>query len=342
MRKSWLIAAVVGSAASAAQAADVQLFGIHIPQTNQYAVYARISNPASVSPLPGRESVAGISSIAIDVLNNGPATVATAVNMLPQGDTNDASAIAQKYGFWLFRPPSPTIDATGAHDILAAQFAEFAPETATQYNQYVLQGVGLNGGVKPVGGPFTTEAVWASPVLVAKGTYTGNAGTTGVGLQYAPGTGVNLLKDTDPGAGPGALSWSGPGNLEGAASTIVTSAKTFTTGTPTAGTTTVKAGLGDANLDGNVAFEDLVALAQNYDTKGKSWFQGDFDLDNQVNFNDLVLLAQNYGLPVPASGTFSASFESDMAAAFAQVPEPAALGLVGLVAAGLMGRRKRR
>ena len=339
MRKSWLIAAVVGSAACGAQAADVQLFGIHIPQTHEFAVYARISAPGSVDPQPGRESVAGISSIAVDVLNNGGATIATAQNRLPVFTPSDPGS-NQKHGFWLFRNEG-TVGATGALDIRGAQFAEFAPADTATFNPLVIQGVGLNGGTRAVAGPPASEVVWASPVLVAKGTYTGNAGTAGVGMQYSPGTGVNLLKDTDPTPGPAAISWTGPGNLEGAASATVTSAKTFTTGTPTPGTTTVKAGLGDANLDGNVAFEDLVALAQNYDQKGKSWFQGDFSLDNQVNFNDLVLLAQNYGQPVPASGTFSASFESDLAAAFAQVPEPTALGFIGLAAAGLMGRRKR-
>jgi hypothetical protein len=100
--------------------------------------------------------------------------------------------------------------------------------------------------------------------------------------------------------------------------------------------------LGDANLNGAVEFNDLVALAQNYDGSGKTWFQGDFNLDSQVNFNDLVILAQYYGTNVPASGTFSASFESDLAAAFAQVPEPSTMGCLGLTAVGLLARRKRK
>jgi PEP-CTERM motif len=339
MRKSWLIAAVVGGAAAAAQAADVQLFGIHIPQTNQYAVYSRISNPASATPSPGLENVAGISSMAVDVLNNGSATVATSLNTLPTGDTNDATAIDQKYGFWLFRSDG-TIGGTGATNIRAAQFAEFAPGSAAQYNQYVLQGVGLASGSKAVGGPIVTPTIWAMPVLVAKGTYTGSAGTTGLKLQFTDGTGVNLLKDTDA---SGAVNWSGPGNLEGAASATVVDAKSAVPGNPlTPGTTTTKAGLGDANLDGTVGFIDLVALAQNYDSKGKSWFQGDFNLDNEVNFNDLVLLAQNYGQPVPAAGTFGGSFDDAVAAAFAQVPEPASLGVIGLGALSLVSRRRRK
>ena len=51
---------------------------------------------------------------------------------------------------------------------------------------------------------------------------------------------------------------------------------------------------GDANLDRSVAFSDLVSLAQNYNTSGKSWSDGDFTYEGTVNFNDLVPLAQNY------------------------------------------------
>jgi hypothetical protein len=336
LRKSWLIAAVVGgAAASALQAADVQLFGIHIPQTNQYGVYATISNPASQT---AGQQVAGISSLAVDVLNDGTATVATAVNRLPTGDTNDASAIDQKYGFWLFRSDG-TLGGTGATNIRAAQFAEFAPGSAAQYNQYVLQGVGLRSGSQTVTGPFISPTNWSNPVLVARGTYTGNAGTTGLKLQFSDGTGVNLLKDTDPSA---TVAWGGPGNLEGATSSTVVDARTFTTGTLTPGTNTVKAGLGDANLDGQVSFPDLVALAQNYGQQGKSWFQGDFNLDNEVSFTDLVALAQNYAQPVPAAGTFSGEFGDAVAAAFAQVPEPASLGVIGLGAVSLLARRRRK
>jgi len=52
---------------------------------------------------------------------------------------------------------------------------------------------------------------------------------------------------------------------------------------------------GDANDDLKVDFNDLVAVAQNYNTAGgKTWAQGDFTGDGKVDFNDLVILAQNY------------------------------------------------
>jgi hypothetical protein len=51
---------------------------------------------------------------------------------------------------------------------------------------------------------------------------------------------------------------------------------------------------GDTNLDLTVNFNDLLALAQNYNGTLKEWSNGDFDLNRNVDFNDLLSLAQNY------------------------------------------------
>jgi hypothetical protein len=51
---------------------------------------------------------------------------------------------------------------------------------------------------------------------------------------------------------------------------------------------------GDVNRDRAVDFKDLVILAQNYNTTGKSWETGDVTGDGAVDFNDLVVLAQRY------------------------------------------------
>jgi hypothetical protein len=83
-----------------------------------------------------------------------------------------------------------------------------------------------------------------------------------------------------------------------------------------------------------VDFNDLVSLAQNYNsTGGKSWAEGDFTGDGNVDFNDLVMLAQRYntslaavGGAAPAVGA-SVSFAADWAAVTAR-PAPAAVGPV--------------
>jgi hypothetical protein len=108
---------------------------------------------------------------------------------------------------------------------------------------------------------------------------------------------------------------------------------------------------GDANLDGVVNFNDLVVLAQNYNTAtpNQPWSGGDFTYDGQVTFADLVALAQNYntslpGTPIPGTPIPGAStdFPADLANAFATVPEPAILPGLTLAAATLARRRPRR
>jgi len=85
---------------------------------------------------------------------------------------------------------------------------------------------------------------------------------------------------------------------------------------------------GDANHDRNVDFNDLVALAQNYNTVGKTFALGDFNYDTTVDFNDLVILAQHYNTTLQPPGveappaTASASFASDwLAATTANAPD---------------------
>jgi hypothetical protein len=104
---------------------------------------------------------------------------------------------------------------------------------------------------------------------------------------------------------------------------------------------------GDANLDGKVDFLDLARLAQNYNvTDGaRTWSAGDFNYDGSVDFSDLAQLAQNYNVALPAEAIpgAPADFASDLATAFAAVPEPAALlPLATLVAIALCGQRHRR
>jgi hypothetical protein len=103
---------------------------------------------------------------------------------------------------------------------------------------------------------------------------------------------------------------------------------------------------GDANVDGSVNFNDLAALAQNYNnTDGQRlWPHGDFTYDGNVDFNDLAALAQNYNVStVPTPGMFSPAFDAQWQGALEQaaiVPEPATLLL--FAGAGLLvpGRRR--
>jgi fibronectin-binding autotransporter adhesin len=106
---------------------------------------------------------------------------------------------------------------------------------------------------------------------------------------------------------------------------------------------------GDATLDGAVDFNDLVKLAQNYNTTVSTstdswWTHGDFTYDGITDFNDLVKLAQNYNTALPSEAIPGApvNFEADLARAFAQAPEPSALALATIAACGFAIKRRRR
>jgi autotransporter-associated beta strand protein len=101
---------------------------------------------------------------------------------------------------------------------------------------------------------------------------------------------------------------------------------------------------GDANLDKTVNFDDLLALAKNYNRTDGYWAKGDFNYDGNINFDDLLVLAKNYNQTMPSEAVpgATADFKADMAAAFAAaVPEPTSLGLLGIGAGALLGRRRR-
>lgn len=104
---------------------------------------------------------------------------------------------------------------------------------------------------------------------------------------------------------------------------------------------------GDANLDGTVNFDDLLVVAQNYDSVASSWATGDFDGTGSTVFDDLLVVAQNYGLsgvtlPVDLGNSVSADFQSDWTLALSVVPEPSSFALLGLAGSALLRRSRSR
>ncbi|HYE21085.1 MAG TPA: hypothetical protein VEA69_21740 [Tepidisphaeraceae bacterium] len=107
---------------------------------------------------------------------------------------------------------------------------------------------------------------------------------------------------------------------------------------------------GDADLNGTVALNDLVVLANHYgNATGQTWSDGDFDYDGKIALNDLVILANQYGSSLGAAdwpaGDFAADWAlaQDLAAGGAtSVPEPGAVvGVIGLAVAAMCGGRGR-
>jgi fibronectin-binding autotransporter adhesin len=99
---------------------------------------------------------------------------------------------------------------------------------------------------------------------------------------------------------------------------------------------------GDANLSLSVEFQDLVALAQNYNLTGRVWSQGDFNYSTVTDFADLIILAQNYNLSAVEGDVSSlgSDFAADWALAQSLVPEPTTL-LAGAGLASIVLRRRR-
>jgi hypothetical protein len=97
---------------------------------------------------------------------------------------------------------------------------------------------------------------------------------------------------------------------------------------------------GDTNMDGVVNATDAVTFARNYGLQsGATWAMGDFNGDGKIDINDANLLKQYYNRSVNINPGVP-SFAS--ATAPAAVPEPGAMGLVGIATAGLCARRRRK
>jgi autotransporter family porin len=107
---------------------------------------------------------------------------------------------------------------------------------------------------------------------------------------------------------------------------------------------------GDANLDGNVNFNDLDIVGQHLNTSGNDWAEGNFNYDpnGAVNFNDLDIVGQNLNKTintagVEVGGTVVPIGETaqTVVSATAAVPEPGACAAILWVGAVVMARQRR-
>jgi len=111
---------------------------------------------------------------------------------------------------------------------------------------------------------------------------------------------------------------------------------------------------GDTNLDGKVDASDYSRIDaafladQTNPAAYTGWYNGDFNYDGVINGSDYTLIdnAFNTQGAVLASEIAAPSAvetsEIAPAAGTSAVPEPTALGLLGLGALGLLGRRRRK
>ncbi|MGC4031785.1 MAG: autotransporter-associated beta strand repeat-containing protein [Tepidisphaeraceae bacterium] len=102
---------------------------------------------------------------------------------------------------------------------------------------------------------------------------------------------------------------------------------------------------GDADLDGDVDFNDFLALQANFGTTGTRFDQGNFNYDGVTDFNDFLALQANFGQSISGDTPAVTAAELAQVMAFTStsaVPEPATLGVwAGVAALGLKRRRNR-
>jgi autotransporter-associated beta strand protein len=103
---------------------------------------------------------------------------------------------------------------------------------------------------------------------------------------------------------------------------------------------------GDANLDGVVNGSDYTLIDNGFNTQLTGWRNGDFNYDGTVNGDDYVLIDNAFNMQgsVSLAGTSAGPTEmiATQTSQIAAVPEPATLGMIGVGAAGVLLRRRKR
>jgi autotransporter-associated beta strand protein len=99
---------------------------------------------------------------------------------------------------------------------------------------------------------------------------------------------------------------------------------------------------GDATLDGQVNSADYTKIDTGYLGQLTGWQNGDFNYDGVVNGSDYTLIDNAFNTQGAQLAAEVALPSSQIAVAgTSAVPEPASLGLLGIGALGLLGRRRR-
>jgi autotransporter-associated beta strand protein len=165
------------------------------------------------------------------------------------------------------------------------------------------------------------------------------AGYNGGSWTVAPGTSGAILSSTAAadtthltalGIATNLSSFQGAGGSYSVASTDVVIKDTY---------------YGDALLTGSVTSADYTQIDNGYLRGLTGWQNGDFNYDGTVNGSDYTLIDNAFNLQggnIAAEVAVPTAQIAGGSATSSSVPEPASLGLLGIGALGLLGRRSRR
>jgi hypothetical protein len=178
-----------------------------------------------------------------------------------------------------------------------------------------------------------TAAIASGYNLAGGGTWNGPAGiiSSAAAADTTHLTAIGVILNSPTGSGPGRLyGGSGPlGTFDGTspASTDVLVKYTY---------------FGDANLDGKVDGSDYSRIDAGVLTGATGWYNGDFNYDGTIDGSDYTLLDNAFNTQaaeLSAEIGTTAQITSQIAAT-SPVPEPGSALLIGIVTAGLLGRRR--
>jgi hypothetical protein len=104
---------------------------------------------------------------------------------------------------------------------------------------------------------------------------------------------------------------------------------------------------GDTNLNGYVDGSDYSRIDAAYITQGgphplTGWYNGDFNYDGVVDGSDYTLMDNVFNTEGAVISAEVAVPTAQIAGGSSAVPEPGMLTIVGIGAAGLLGRRRRK